>query len=86
MKTEDIINEVDLKDAKRIIIFVEKKDGGQIAQWEDPHSFSVSTAGTRRDMKVFVRHMLAILHSWLMADIPDYPLRSEPSKTKKKTK
>ena len=83
MKSEEIINHVDLKDAKRIIIFVEKEYGGQIAQWEDPHSFSVSTAGTRRDMKVFVRYVLAILHNWLMADIPDYPLGSPPKKKRK---
>ena len=75
MKSEEIINEVDLTDAKRIIIFVEKKDGGQIVQWEDDHSFSVSTAGTRRNLKSFVKFMLDILHRWMMEDIPDYPLK-----------
>ena len=77
MKSEDIINEVDLTDAKRIIIFVEKKDGGQIAEWEAGNHFGVSSARTRQNLKSYVRFMLGILHRWLMEDIPDFPLKPE---------
>ena len=74
MKSEEIINHVDLNDAKRIIIFVEKEKSSQILEWDDPGQFSVATAGTRREMHRFVRWMYDRLHHWMLEDIPDYPL------------
>ena len=84
MKSEDIINGVDLKDAKRVIIFVEKKNRSQIVLWEDPYRFCVMTAGTRRDMYKYVKLVYNALHRWMMEDIPDYPLSVVKSPKEKK--
>ena len=84
MKSEEIINHINLNDAKRIIIFVEKEDGSQIAEWEGGHHFQVSSAGTRRNMHAFVKFMYDTLHKWMMEDIPTYNLKPEPTKPKAK--